>query len=42
MVCRGEIGELRQILWIRDIGRGFACAPSKRWRASGGLPALVM
>lgn len=23
MVCRGEIGELRQILWIRDIGRGI-------------------
>ena len=23
MVCRGKIGELRQILWIRDIGRGI-------------------
>jgi hypothetical protein len=23
MVCRGDIGELRQILWIRDICRGI-------------------
>ena len=23
MACRGEIGELRQILWIGDIGRGI-------------------
>jgi len=23
VVCRGEIGELRQMLWIRDIGRGI-------------------
>lgn len=23
MACRGNISELRQILWIRDIGRGI-------------------
>lgn len=23
MVCRGHIGELRQILWIRDVGGGI-------------------